>query len=189
MSLKRARSLAREHARSLGRERAGSQEATYEIYTYDMATAARWKRDLDSQLGTRGLQEAVVITNGLSAEQGGQYGGFFKAKDEAAFPLEVLDKGIGFRCVDGAASVATDKDNILAAIGDGKERLDDTVHGVVAAAALARVLKRAASGGGDTSRRCGGGGCGRWGSWTCVAARRTRRRRGARCVRRWTRRR
>ena len=61
-----------------------------------MATAVHWTRK-DGRLVTQGLQEAVVITDGLSGEQtdAGE-----KAMDEAAFRLEVLDKGIDFRCVD-----------------------------------------------------------------------------------------
>ena len=47
----------------------------------------------------------------------------------------------GFTCLDGQASVASDKDNIIGAIGTESERLDHTVHGVVAASSLRRVLE------------------------------------------------
>ena len=64
-----------------------------------------------------------------------------KLEHEKAFPLELIDKGIAFKCKDGKASFEEDKVRILKAIGDGSETLDAKVHGVVACAALRRALE------------------------------------------------
>ena len=81
---------------------------------------------------------AVAITDGLSAQQANAYE---KLGDEKAFPLELIDKGIAFKCKEGKASFEADKVRILKAIGDGSETLDAKVHGVVACAALPRALE------------------------------------------------
>ena len=100
-------------------------------FMYDIVTAKEWEDGYD----THG---AVAITDGLSAQQ-------WKAQDklahEQAFPLELIDKGIAFKCKDGQASFEADKVRILKAIGDGSETLDAKVHGVVACAALRRALE------------------------------------------------
>ena len=81
---------------------------------------------------------AVAITDGLSAQQEDAE---HKLEHEEAFPLELIDKGIAFKCKDGKASFEADKVRILKAIGDGSETLDAKVHGVVACAALRRALE------------------------------------------------
>ena len=58
-----------------------------------------------------------------------------------AFPLALLDAGISFTCEDGQASVAMDKDRILDEIGASSETVDRVVHGIVAAAAMNRIMK------------------------------------------------
>ena len=55
----------------------------------------------------------------------------------STFPLELIDKGIAFKCKEGKASFEADKVRILKAIGDGSETLDAKVHGVVACARAA----------------------------------------------------
>ena len=64
---------------------------------------------------------AVAITDGLSAQQGGAS---YKLEQEWAFPLELIDKGIAFKCKDGKASFEEDKVRILKAIDDGSQALD-----------------------------------------------------------------
>ena len=63
-----------------------------------------------------------------------------KRQREAFFPIRLLEKAIQFHCQDGKASFEKDKDRILQEIGSDAEVLDVEVHGVVAAAALNRVL-------------------------------------------------
>merc|ERR1712166_316017 len=64
-----------------------------------------------------------------------------KAEREKHFPIELIQRGVSFCCENGNASVESDKHKIMAEIGDDVTLLNDTVHGVVAAAALERVLK------------------------------------------------
>jgi hypothetical protein len=94
-------------------------------YTYDLYTAQ--------------LDAAVGITHGLAAVDAM---GKAKGKREQVFPLNLLDKGIAFKCQDGEASVQADETRIFTEIGGDKELLDNTVHGVVAAAVLELVLKK-----------------------------------------------
>ena len=100
-------------------------------FMYDIVTAKEW----DHYGNTHG---AVAITDGLSAQQNDAV---IKLDQEQAFPLELIDKGIAFKCKDGKASFEEDKVRILKAIGDGSETLDAKVHGVVACAALRRALE------------------------------------------------
>ena len=58
-----------------------------------------------------------------------------------AFPLPLLDDGISFECKEGQASFAADKDRIMAEIGTGSKTVDSVVHGIVAAAAMNRIMK------------------------------------------------
>merc|ERR1712166_304917 len=64
-----------------------------------------------------------------------------KAEREKHFPIELIQRGVSFCCENGNASVESDKHKIMAEIGADVTLLNDTVHGVVAAAALERVLK------------------------------------------------
>jgi len=101
-------------------------------YTYDIYTALEHK--------SRGEQLlAVGITQGLAAVD--YYSAFNKTAREEHFPIELIQRGISFRCENGNASVESDKHKIMAEIGADATLLNDTVHGVVAAAALERVLK------------------------------------------------
>ena len=100
-------------------------------FMYDIVTAKEW----DRYGNTHG---AVAITDGMSAQRDDAS---MKLMQEEAFPLELIDKGIAFKCVDCKASFEADKVRILKAIGDGSETLDAKVHGVVACAALKRALE------------------------------------------------
>ena len=62
-------------------------------YTYDLYTVFE---DEDG-----GTTVAVGITHGLAAVDGV---GEAKGKRESTFPVELLDKGIAFKCEDGEAS-------------------------------------------------------------------------------------
>ena len=100
-------------------------------YTYDIYTAQEHKN-------WRGEQLAVGITHGLAAvDRGADY----KTEREQHFPIHLIQLGIRFRCENGNASVESDKRKIIAEIGADATLLNDTIHGVVAAAALERVLK------------------------------------------------
>jgi len=103
-------------------------------YTYDIYTA------VEHQGGIYGDEKklAVGITHGMAAVD--EYASS-KARREQHFPIELIQRGITFRCENGNASVESDKRKIIAEIGAGATLLNDTVHGVVAAAALERVLK------------------------------------------------
>ena len=113
-------------------------------YTYDMYTAApgieygRWRHNKEV---SRHRAEAVGILDGLSEADAGSGGGG-KGRREAHFPQSVLDRALSFACADGEASVAADRTRILAAVdgGGGRMRVDETVHGVVAASSLSRGL-------------------------------------------------
>merc|ERR1740117_1351564 len=105
-----------------------SSEYTYDIYTALEHTALRGKQLL-----------AVGITHGLAAVDGGY--AFNKTVREQHFPIDLIQRGVTFSCENGNASVESDKDKIMAEIGADVTLLNDTVHGVVAAAALERVLK------------------------------------------------
>ena len=63
-----------------------------------------------------------------------------KAAREGFFPIKLLDIAIAFQCRRGNATVKEDQIRILNEIGEDTRILDDTVHGVVAASALHRVL-------------------------------------------------
>ena len=64
-----------------------------EQYTYDIYTV--------HEAEDEGTTVAVGITHGLAAVDAG---GETKGKRESAFPVKLLDRGIAFKCEDGAAS-------------------------------------------------------------------------------------
>jgi len=83
---------------------------------------------------------AVGFTTGLMAVDLNNTD-LFKGGRERAFPLELIEKGIQFRCMTAKASMPDDEQRIKAEIEHGSDELDATLHGVVAAAALERALK------------------------------------------------
>ena len=109
-------------------------------YTYDMYTAL--KHTGKAMKGGEYVDEqrlAVGITQGMAAVDEGYAD--HKTEREWHFPIELNQLGIRFCCETGNASVESDKHKIIAEIGADATLLNDTVHGVVAAAALERVLK------------------------------------------------
>lgn len=118
-------------------------------YLFDMYTAVpehTWKNWAND--GKEETSCAVGICTGLAAVD---YDAEEKGKREVHFPFQLLKDGTSFECSAGEASVPSDKDRILLAIGGSKEQqlLDATVHGRVAAAALGRALQ---AGGEDANR-------------------------------------
>merc|ERR1712166_313193 len=109
-----------------------------EGYTYDLYTALKHTAT-NSSTGDDEERLAVGVTEGLVHLDGGS--AYEKSQREEHFPLELIDRGVGFKCAEGAASVEADKVNILAEIGELTDALDDKIHSVVAAGALERVLK------------------------------------------------
>jgi len=101
-------------------------------YTYDIYTALEHKNKWGEQL------LAVGITHGMAAVD--KYA-VYKSNREQYFPIHLIQRGVTFCCENGNASVESDKHKIMAEIGADVTLLNDTVHGVVAAAALERVLK------------------------------------------------
>ena len=67
-----------------------------------------------------------------------------KATREANFPVVLMTKGMTFDCAKGEASVATDKDRIMARIGGTAEQqqLNRSVHARIAAASLRSALEQ-----------------------------------------------
>ena len=65
-----------------------------------------------------------------------------KAQRESFFPIDILEKAIEFKCENGEASHAEDREKILSAINEKNdaEYLGNLVHGVVAVTALNRIL-------------------------------------------------
>ena len=102
-------------------------------YSYDIYTA------FEHETYHYGKLLAVGITQGTAAVDFGY--AFVKTDRESHFPIHLIQLGITFRCENGNASVESDKRKIIAEIGADATLLNDTVHGVVAAAALERVLK------------------------------------------------
>ena len=88
----------------------------------------------------------VGIVTGLAAVDGEQYNPSdapaLKGRREAAFPSELLRKGMAFDCAKGEASVAADRDNIINEIGGMSAQLNWSVHGRVAAASLRPALEQ-----------------------------------------------
>ena len=118
-------------------------------YTYDIATAHPhcWK-DLDGWTCCSVLfccmcrcEKRAAVTLVTSGTAVVDFGAAPKKARERHFPVELLQKGVQFACQEGNASMAADKSMILGAIGDGHERLDQTVHGIVAAAGLRAALE------------------------------------------------
>lgn len=74
-----------------------------------------------------------------------------KAQREDKYPIQLLDSGVSFRCVESESAVPADKQRILALIEKGPPRhpdyksktdeFDAIVRGLVAASALRRVLE------------------------------------------------
>ena len=104
-----------------------------EGYTYDMYTA----REHTDFWGKKRL--AVGITQGLVWVDAGNSS--IKSEREEHFPLELIDRGVSFKCEEGAASVEADKVKILSEIGNQKTVLDEQIHAVVSGAVLARALR------------------------------------------------
>jgi hypothetical protein len=102
-------------------------------YTYDMYTALEHTNDDGEERFAVGITQSAVWT-----DEGSSY---VKSQREQHFPLELIDRGVSFKCEEGAASVAADKVKILSEIGDQKTVLDEQIHAVVSGAALERVLK------------------------------------------------
>lgn len=86
----------------------------------------RYERDALAK-GT--LHHAVGILDGVTRPEMERY-----------FPLDRLDKGVTFDCMDGQASVSTDAARIKASIHDS-ETLNRTVHSFVASRALRMALE------------------------------------------------
>ena len=105
-------------------------------YTYDLYTALEHTDgygDYDEKKFAVGITQGVVwIDRGSSYNKSGR---------EQHFPLELVDCGVVFACQDGAATEEADKVKIIAEIADQTGTLNETIHGVVASGALARVLK------------------------------------------------
>merc|ERR1740117_933935 len=101
-------------------------------YTYDIYTALEHKNFMGEQ------RLVVGITHGVAAVDSNVVS---KTCREQHFPIELIYRGVTFCCENGNASVESDKHKIMAEIGTDVTLLNDTVHGVVAAAALERVLK------------------------------------------------
>ena len=113
-------------------------------YTYDLYTALEHMvKDTWGTSWRCGKQFSVGITQGLVAADRGDAS--CKAEREKHFPIQLIHRGITFHCEDGQASVQADKEKIIAEISADATLLNDTIHGVVAAAALERVLKEGSS--------------------------------------------
>jgi len=112
---------------------------TYDMYTALSAPMMCKCLDLDTMDDEEKEIHAVGITDGLiAAEPLPEY----KSKREKVFPMELLDIGIGFSCLDGKASVPDDERRIKDEIGTESTNLDNLVHGVVATSGLQQALKR-----------------------------------------------
>jgi hypothetical protein len=107
-------------------------------YTYDLYTALE-HTDYNYSTNKDEKRLAVGITQGLVWADEGSSG--LKSLREKHFPLALVDCGVSFKCQEGAASVVADKDKIIAEIADQTTTLNETIHGVVASGALARVLQ------------------------------------------------
>ena len=101
-------------------------------YTYDLYTALEHDRNGRNLLAV-GITQCMVAADGRLASR--------KPQREKHFPIDLIHRGITFCCENGNASVESDKHKIIAEIGADATLLNDTIHGVVAAAAFERVLK------------------------------------------------
>ena len=106
-------------------------------------------------------REAVGITTGpapidvdptllrnrqqYSLENSESTGANAKAQREVFFPIELLDKAIGFKCEDGKATRKEDEKRIQGAVGEEAQDIDTRLRGVVAEKALHRVFKEKAN--------------------------------------------
>ena len=97
-----------------------------------MYTAAHFVNDDGQQCAAVGIADGLAAVDRVA---------FHKGEREQHFPLDRLDKGLQFKCMEGQASVTADADRIKGEIGDGGDKLDRTVHAVVAASALRRALE------------------------------------------------
>ena len=118
-------------------------------YTYDIATAHPhcWK-DSDGWgwfdvlcCCTCRCEKRAAVTLTTSGTAAVDWNASQKQAREQHFPVELLQKGVVFECQEGNASMAADKSMILGLIGDGHERLDQTVHRIVAVAGLRAALE------------------------------------------------
>lgn len=119
-------------------------------HTWDAVCTADWVQERRSTEGMRESlrHEAVVLCDGISALSSGSHD---RRAFERAFPIAVIDKGVAFACQEAYATEEADKECILRAIGpEGAARLDEVVHGRVAAHSLPIALNhRDRSGGHD----------------------------------------
>ena len=111
--------------------------------TWDLLTAREWVWE---GYGTK-RHEAIAITDGLSAMRPNADR---KREFEQCFPVELLDRGLGFSFAHTRALVDEDRTAVLGALGDGGERLDEAVHAMFATAMLRRSLEVV----GERRRRC-----------------------------------
>jgi hypothetical protein len=97
---------------------------TYEIYKNgDWETASR---------------VVVGITDGKTAQDGSNP--VIQGRRQAHFPLALLESAAKFKCLEGEASQPKDKENIVGAIGEQHEELDNLVHGVMVKEGLGKAL-------------------------------------------------
>ncbi|CAB9525127.1 leucine Rich Repeat [Seminavis robusta] len=99
-------------------------------YTFDFYTAIA----KDNKITAVGIMDGMAAVD-CNAEM--------KWERESQFPMERLRQGMSFDCRNGRASLRADEIRIHQAIGNGqqKTRLNNTVHGLVAATVLRRALE------------------------------------------------
>ena len=104
-------------------------------YTWDMYTAL-------PDGSAVGIVTGLAAVDGSTGWPAGAPG--LKGKREAAFPPELMRRGMSFDCAKGQASVAADRDKIIIEIGDvsAQQQLNRSVHGRVASASLRLALEQ-----------------------------------------------
>ena len=120
--------------------------SVYELYqslmgafaskTYDNYTATQ--HTFVAEDGHEESRHAVGITEGLAAEDTNVAQKWLREK---AFPIELFDKGVSFKCADGQTSMPADKVRIIGDIGDKSDELENLVHAHLAAAGLRSALE------------------------------------------------
>ena len=108
-------------------------------YTYDMYTAVpQHTYKIRKNRAWEPVSRVVVgITDGVTAHDGIAP---VQSNRQAHFPLPLLESAVKFKCLEGEASQPEDKENILSAIGEQHEELDNLVHGVVVKEGLGKAL-------------------------------------------------
>ena len=115
-------------------------EYTYDLYTpLEHVYSDPHAETIEESLASCETRFAVGITQGTVAADEGFMP--YKAKRERYFPMELMAKALAFRCLDGRATVEADKPKIVDKIGGMATLLNDTMHALVAASGLSRVLK------------------------------------------------